>query len=82
MSEIKKIIPDYTFTVCLTSAKLAGGMNKVCTIMERIKRNAEESTYWPPWIYVVGSTNSGKSSFINALIHKMSNNPRLKDNQD
>ena len=33
-------------------------------------------------MYVVGCTNSGKSSFLNALIHKMSNNPRLRDNKE
>jgi ribosome biogenesis GTPase A len=31
---------------------------------------------------VVGAANSGKSSFINALIHKMSNNPRIKDKEE
>lgn len=82
VAQIKKQIPGYSFTVCLTSAKKAGGLNKVCTIFERFKKEAKESRFMRPRMYVVGCTNSGKSSFLNAVIHKMSNNPRLKDNQE
>jgi ribosome biogenesis GTPase A len=44
-------------------------MQKVMDILEKIKRDYPEGQYLPK-IYVVGSTNSGKSSFINSLMFK------------
>lgn len=51
--------------------------------MSWIKKRAEEEEkfHWKPKVFVVGCTNVGKSSIINALIHKMSNNPRIRDTE-
>lgn len=38
-------------------------------ILEKIKKDMDPNAYLPK-VYVVGCTNSGKSSFINALIFK------------
>lgn len=45
------------------------GINKVMEILDKIKKDFDPKAYLPK-IYVVGSTNSGKSSFINTLIYK------------
>ncbi len=69
-SQIKhKLNEDIKYNICLVSAKQATGMQKVMDILEKIKRDYPEGQYLPK-IYVVGSTNSGKSSFINSLMFK------------
>ena len=55
--------------ICLTSAKMTTGINKIIEILEKIKKDLDKDAYLPK-IYVVGATNSGKSSLINALIYK------------
>jgi 30S ribosome assembly GTPase len=53
----------------LASAKEATGIQKILDILEKIKKEYGENQYLPK-IYVVGCTNSGKSSFINSLMYK------------
>lgn len=60
---------DITWHICLSSAKKATGMQKVLEILEKWRTSMKYDKYKPK-IYVVGSTNSGKSSFINALLYK------------
>ena len=48
---------------------MATGIQKVLDILEKFKKDVPEGKYLPK-IYVVGSTNSGKSSFINSLVYK------------
>jgi 30S ribosome assembly GTPase len=64
-----KVGEDIKFHICLASAKEATGIQKVLDILEKIKKEIPEGKYLPK-IYVVGSTNSGKSSFINSLVFK------------
>lgn len=64
-----KINEDIRYHICLSSAKEATGIQKVVDILEKIKKEIPEGKYLPK-IYVVGSTNSGKSSFLNSLIFK------------
>jgi ribosome biogenesis GTPase A len=68
---------DYPYIVCLVSAKKGGGMNKVVTILENLKKKVNQTPAGQrrPRCYVVGSANSGKSSFLNKLITKSSSNP-------
>ena len=44
-------------------------MQKVIDILEKLKKEFKEGDYLPK-VYVVGCTNTGKSSFINSLIYK------------
>jgi 30S ribosome assembly GTPase len=64
-----KIGADIKYNICLTSAKAATGINKVIEILEKVKKDLDKNAYLPK-VYVVGATNSGKSSFINSLIFK------------
>lgn len=67
---VKNKIGDHIkYNICLTSAKMATGINKVVEILEKVKKDLDPNRYLPK-VYVVGCANSGKSSFINALIYK------------
>jgi ribosome biogenesis GTPase A len=59
----------------LTSAKQATGIKKVIDILETTRKELEAHKYLPK-IYVIGSTNVGKSTFINAMIYRTN---RYKD---
>lgn len=68
--QVQKYLDDeIVFTICLTSAKKATGIEKVMTMLEKIKKSFDPKAYLPK-VYVVGCTNSGKSSFVNAMIYK------------
>lgn len=60
---------DITYHICLASAKKATGMAKVLEILKKW-RNQMTGMQYVPKIYVLGSTNSGKSSFLNSLLFK------------
>ena len=55
------------FNICLTSAKKVTGVNKILTILEKT-RNMMRNFKHLPKVYVMGTTNSGKSTLINAMI--------------
>lgn len=57
------------FHICLSSSKKATGMAKVLEILDKWKKGMSGMSHLPK-IYVVGCTNSGKSSFINSLLFK------------
>ena len=57
------------YNICLTSAKMATGIEKIVDILEKVKNDFPKTSYLPK-IFVVGTTNSGKSSLINSLIFK------------
>lgn len=56
-------------TICLTSAKKATGVSKILTVLDKIKATMQHLNYRPK-VYVLGTTNSGKSSLINAMISR------------
>lgn len=67
----EKIGKDINWHICLTSAKVDTGMLKVLEILEKWRKQMASRQYRPK-IYVLGSTNSGKSSFLNSLLFKSS----------
>lgn len=56
----------------MTSAKDATGIAKILEILEKTRKNLETSKFLPK-VYVVGATNSGKSSLLNAMLYKALN---------
>lgn len=64
-----KIGEDITWNICLSSSKKATGMAKVLEILKKWKAQMAGMRYKPK-VYVLGCTNSGKSTFINALLFK------------
>lgn len=74
-SWVKQEISRYieTSNVCVVSSKTGEGMKKLITALNRAKETRKEAE-----VYVIGSTNSGKSSFINKLVRMTWNLPREK----
>lgn len=64
-----KFDEDIDWSICLASAKVATGMQKVLEILAKHKNRLQGARYRPK-IYVLGSTNSGKSTFLNAMLYK------------
>lgn len=64
-SWVKQEISRYldTSNVCVVSSKTGEGMKKLINVLKIAKETRAESE-----VYVIGSTNSGKSSFINKLV--------------
>ena len=54
-------------SICLTSAKKVTGVDKILTVLEH-KRNEMRDLRYLPKVYVMGTTNSGKSTLINSLL--------------
>ena len=55
------------FHVCLTSAKKVSGIHKIMTILDKMKNQLRGLPYLPK-VYVMGTTNSGKSTLINSML--------------
>ena len=51
----------------MTSARLNTGVAKIMTILEKT-RNSVRHFHHLPKVYVMGTTNSGKSTLINAML--------------
>ena len=64
-----KIHQDIEWHICLSSSKKATGMQKVLEILGKWKNRLSGQKYLPK-VYVLGATNSGKSTLINALLFK------------
>jgi ribosome biogenesis GTPase A len=58
-------------TICLTSAKKLTGVAKILTVLDKIKGSLQHLPHLPK-VYVLGTTNSGKSSLLNAMLQKQS----------
>ncbi|CAI2386276.1 unnamed protein product [Moneuplotes crassus] len=69
-SMINPLTEDIKLTVCQTSAKTGYGLSKIAEILDKIKKIYVVDRVYrrKPKIYVMGCTNSGKSSFLNQLI--------------
>jgi len=66
VTDVKKL---EQFHICLTSAKKATGVNKILTILEKTRNsNFMKDLNHLPKVYVMGTTNSGKSTLINAML--------------
>mmetsp|Transcript_15942 Transcript_15942/g.24658 ORF Transcript_15942/g.24658 Transcript_15942/m.24658 type:complete len:199 (-) Transcript_15942:512-1108(-) len=74
-----KLEPHIQYHICMSSAKMATGMLKVLEILEKWKKQMRMMKFKPK-IYVMGATNSGKSSFLNSLLFKQQRK-RNKKNQ-
>lgn len=66
--------------MCLASAKKITGVEKILTVLEKLKKSLHNLHHLPK-VYVMGTTNSGKSSLINAMIKKQ-NQPKNKSKAD
>mmetsp|Transcript_23566 Transcript_23566/g.29220 ORF Transcript_23566/g.29220 Transcript_23566/m.29220 type:complete len:95 (+) Transcript_23566:249-533(+) len=64
---VRDISMTEDFHVCLTSAKKVTGVDKILTILERTRNQLRDLRYLPK-VYVMGTTNSGKSTLINSLL--------------
>lgn len=53
----------------MSSAKVATGISKTLKILELIKKDLDHLKFLPK-VYVMGCTNSGKSSLINSMIFR------------
>lgn len=56
-------------TICLTSAKKLTGISKILTVLDKMKGGMQHMPHLPK-VYVLGTTNSGKSSLLNAMLTK------------
>lgn len=69
--QIAKHVSDISqledFHICLTSARKHTGVDKILTILDRTKNQLQGLRYFPK-VYVMGTTNSGKSTLINSMI--------------
>jgi len=63
----------------LASAKKITGVSKVLSILEKTKQELNYMKYLPK-VYVLGSTNSGKSTVINAML--AAQNPKYKTSKN
>lgn len=53
----------------MTSAKKITGISKILTVLDKIKGSLQHLNHMPK-VYVMGTTNSGKSSLLNAMLAK------------
>jgi hypothetical protein len=56
-------------TICLACAKKHTGVTKILEVLQKLKSQMQHLPHRPK-VYVVGTTNSGKSSLINSIIQK------------
>lgn len=69
--QIGKYVSDVSkleqFHICLTSAKKVTGVNKILTILDKTRNQLRDNRFLPK-VYVMGTTNSGKSTLINSML--------------
>lgn len=59
----------------MTSAKKLTGVDKILAVLEKAKLKLQHLPFLPK-VYVMGTTNSGKSSLINAMLKKQDKHNR------
>ena len=73
-NQIQKYFKDFKsleqVNICLTSAKRATGIGKIFTILDRTKADFRmQKIKHIPKVYVMGTTNSGKSALLNSMLY-------------
>ena len=72
--QVQKYFKDFDslekVNICLTSAKNATGIGKIFTILDRTKADFRmQKLRHIPKVYVMGTTNSGKSALLNSMLY-------------
>ena len=66
------------FNICLTSAKKVTGIGKIFTILERMRADMRlQKLRHLPKVYVMGTTNSGKSALLNSMLYVQSKKKKI-----